>query len=182
MAIEVKMIGGAELAIAIEGLSAEMKGKTMKAALMRAAKPVVRQAQANAPILKKPSKARTPGLMRALTGAFYSRIHKGQNGVIGVYIKPRVKKKSHIKSRGILDPFYYRFIEAGFHAVGRRKIGGGKRIRPTRLAERVSHGTARKIEGVKFLGRAYESAGGTALREFGNALAQKIRALNMRKK
>jgi HK97 gp10 family phage protein len=154
---------------ALDALTKDMRRKVVRGALRDAARPFVQAARANAPVLT--------GLMRKRIGTFTSKLKRGQNGEIGVYVKPRASNAARRAKNRALDPFYYRFQEAGFHAVGRRKVKGGRRARAANLAA----SGARFIPGKMFLGRAFASQQRRALEIFQSAVKKRIDLANTRK-
>lgn len=154
---------------AIEALTKDLRRKVVRGALRAAARPIVQAARANAPV--------KTGLVRKRIGVSASKIKRGQNGEIGVYIRPTATRLARKTKNSALDPFYYRFQEAGFHAVGSRRIKGGRRNR----AARLKASGARFIPGKKFLGRAFESQQRRALEVFQDAIRKRIEQANNRK-
>jgi HK97 gp10 family phage protein len=169
MAEFVSIEGLADAKRAIEELTKDLRRKVVRGALRDAARPIVRQARANAPVLT--------GLVRKRITVASSRIKRGQRGEIGVYIRPsatRLARKTKLTSQ---DPYYYRWQEAGFHAVGSRRVAGGRRNRVDRLRQMG----VRFIEGKKFMGRAFESRQREALAVFTQAIKKRIELANRRK-
>ena len=169
MAEMVKLEGLADAKAAIEALTKDMRRKVVRGALREAARPIVRQARSNAPV--------DTGLVRKRISVMSSKIKRGQRGEIGVYIRPSATKLSRKLKLSTQDPYYYRWQEAGFHAVGRRRVAGGRRNRVDRLRQTG----ARFIEGKKFMGRAFESRQREALAIFTDAIARRIEQANRRK-
>lgn len=176
--------------VKVEGLDAvrkalldtpiELRKKVMFSLLRKAAQPIARAAKANAPVAKRASRRVIPGLIKKTIGIARSRINNGALGIFGVFIKPikpagvkrvsRQARRSGLQGPNFGDPFYYRFQEAGFHAVGSRRVGGGRRSRP----ERVKASGARFIPGLKFMGRAFESQRNNAIGIFKRDAVEKI--------
>lgn len=154
---------------ALEALSKDMRKKVVRGALREAARPIVRQARSNAPKLT--------GLMAKRIGTFNSKIKRGQNGEIGVFIKPRISSKAKRLKLTNQDPYYYRWIEAGFHAVGSRRVRGGRNARVRNLKA----SGARFIPGKVFIGRAFDSKSKAALDVFQDAIKKRIDQANRRK-
>ena len=161
--------GLADTKRALEALTKDLRRKVVRGALRDAAKPIVKAARANAPV--------KTGLVQKRISVATSKIKRGQNGELGVYIRPsatRLARKTKLTSQ---DPYYYKFQEAGFHAVGRRKVGGGRKAR----AERIKASGARFIPGKAFLGRAFETQQRAALDIFQAAIKKRIDLANQRK-
>lgn len=144
---------------AIEALTMDMRRKVVRQALRDAAKPIVQQARSNAPVLT--------GLVKKRLAVAASRLYRGQRGQVGVYIRPRATALARRNKIRALDPYYYKFQEAGYHATGR--------------AKRKNVPNARFIPGKAFMGRAFESCRAQALEVFQQAIAKRIEAANRRK-
>src|SRR5574340_81751 len=146
MAEIVRIDGLEEVRRALMETPVHLRKKVITRVLRKAAQPIVRAAKENAPVAKKSSKRVIPGLIRKTIGVAASRIHDGRNGVFGVYIRPlkpagvkritKAARKAGTQGPNFGDPFYYKFQEAGFHATGRKRIGGGRRARPERVKHR----------------------------------------------
>lgn len=163
MAESVEMVGLEAVRLALINTPIELRKKVVIRILRKAAQPIVRAAKANAPTAKKGGRRVIPGLLKRTLGIAKSKLRQASRGDFGVYITAltppgikRLKKgarRAGMKGPNFGDPFYHRFQEGGFHAVGARKIGGGKRVR----AEKLKQSGARFIPGKKYLGGAYES-------------------------
>jgi HK97 gp10 family phage protein len=154
---------------AIEALTKDMRIKVVRGALREAARPIVRQARINAPVLT--------GLIRKRIGTFTSKIRRRQLGEVGVFIKPRISNQARRLKLNNQDPYYYRWVEAGYHAVGSRRIKGGRETR----ARNLKASGARFIPGKIFMGRAFDSKKGEALSIFQSAIKKRIDLANRRK-
>lgn len=154
---------------AVDSLTRDLRRRVIYAALRAGARPIVRAAKANAPV--------KTGLVKKRIAVATSKIKRGRNGEIGVFIKPRISSKARKSKDRSQDPYYYVFQEAGFHAVGRRKVGGGRVNR----AARIKASGARFIQGKKFMGRAFESNKGQALKAFSDTLKKRIDQANQGK-
>lgn len=159
MAEIITVNGLADAKRALEALTKDLRNRVVRGALRDAAKPIVQQAKANAPV-------RT-GLVKRRITVNASRLRKKARGEIGVYIRPRataLARRTKLRSQ---DPFYYKFQEAGFHATGRSKLKNSR--------------NARFIEGKAFLGSAFESRRQSALAIFQAAIKRRIDEANRRK-
>ena len=157
----------------------DLKKRVIKSALRAASKPIIRQAQSIAKVLQRPTKRRLPGVMRDRVRAVASKKHSiAKDGSIGMYIKPVTAKNA---KKTPLDPFYYRFVAGGYHAVGSRRVAGGKLTRALNLRKQAEAGKIRFIAGDNFLGKAFQAQGGAALREFENTMKRRIDLANRRK-
>lgn len=184
MAEIVRIEGLHDLQIMIGGLPAHLRKKVMYKLLRKAAAPILKAAKQNAPVAKKATKRVIPGLIRDTLKISTSRYWKPMKGEFGVYIKPKTPpgtKKASKRMKGLYfgDPYYYRFQEEGFHAVGRSKITGsfGRKKGPSQRARRNSQyadGMHKYIPGKKFIGRAFESQKQAALNTIKVELVQEI--------
>lgn len=156
---------------ALTALTKDLRKRVIRSALRAAARPIIKAAQSIA-------KVKT-GLMKKRVVATASRLNNGRNGTLGIFIKPK-KTKSATKG-GKADPYYYKFIAGGFHAVGTRRVAGGKLTRKANLRSQVKAGKIRFISGDDFLGKAFRMGSGQALSVFQNKLKERIDAANRRK-
>lgn len=107
-----------DLRVAVEELTADLRKKVVIGALKDAAKPIIKAAQAVVPV-------RT-GLVRKNIASFTSKLQKGQNGVIGVYVTVRKNKGVRVKGTKVRikvlgqDPFYWKFLELGTKKMAAR--------------------------------------------------------------
>lgn len=141
----------------------ELRKKVVYRLLRKAAQPMLRAARAAAPVAKKSTGRVMPGLLRKMIGVRASRIKQPARGEFGVFITAttpagvkrlkRAARKAGAQGPNFGDPFYHRFQEGGFHAVGSRRIGGGRKSR----LDRLKASGARFIPGRHYLGDAYES-------------------------
>jgi hypothetical protein len=163
MAEIIGISGLEDVRLALINTPVELRKKVMYRLLRKAAAPIVRAAKANAPVAAKSTSRVIPGLLKRTLGVRRSTIKQPARGEFGVFITaitpPGIKRlkgrarKAGARGPNFGDPFYHRFQEGGFHAVGRRKVGGGRRAR----AERLIASGARRIPGKQYLGRAYDS-------------------------
>lgn len=120
----------AEVKVEVKNLKREMfkvrarwlrlQKETVGEALQFAGRPIVEAYRASVPILQTPKRGRIPGLLRQRIG---SVIQSKQSGVTTLRIGPLTSRRDKN------GPFYARFIEKGFHAVGRARRGTGKGAR-----------------------------------------------------
>lgn len=163
---------------AIAELSKDLRKRVIRTALRAAAKPIVVAIKAGSKTLQKPHPKRISGVMRDSVKVTASRIQNGKNGEIGVYIKPKAPKGS---KNSPLDPFYYRFVASGFHAVGSKRVAGGKFTRKANLSNKVKSGSVRFIPGNNYIGKAFSATKNQALQIFQTKLKARIDAANKRK-
>lgn len=184
--------GIADAKRALDELTKDLRRRVIRGALLAAAKPIVQAAKANAPV--------KTGLVRRSIGAFTSKIKNGRNGEYGVYIKPRAGRVARKTKNKALDPFYYRFQEVGFRAVGGRRVTGGLRRKALlsyspeyrekllRLSSwsgpekrRLTRPEPRYKVGSAFLGRAFASQKEAAVKAFIEEVKKRIDLANRRK-
>lgn len=178
----VRVEGLADLQLTLNGLPIHLRKKVMYKLLRKAASPILKAAKQNAPVAKKATRRVIPGLVKNTLKISTSRYWKPERGEFGVYIKPISPQKIKRLQRNVRkqnahvyfgDPFYYRFQEMGFHAVGgsvitgsfkrkRKNIGTSQSLRARRNAEYES-GKHTFVPGKKFIGRAFESQKQAAL-------------------
>jgi hypothetical protein len=169
MAEILRIEGLADVKSRLQGLPIHLRNKVMYAVLRKAALPIIRAAKANAPVAKKSTRRVIPGLIRNTIRTAVSKYKRPASGEFGIYIKPIVpgKIKSLKRRAGSAvyfgDPFYYKFQEFGFHAVGSKRVAGGRYARARRIFQMHAAGTANRVPGKAFLGRAYDSGKSAAL-------------------
>ena len=163
MAEIVKMEGFEQVRLALIETPKHLRQKVMLAILRKATQPIVRAAKASAPVAKQSTSRIIPGLLKKTLGVTKSKLRQASRGEFGVFITARkpgaikrigkAARKLGAKGPNFGDPFYHRFQEGGFHAVGSSRIKGGKRAR----AENMKKSGARFIPGKKYLGSAFEA-------------------------
>ena len=166
---------------AIAELTQDLRKRVIRSAWKAAAKPLVAHMRAHAKTLKTPHPYRLKGLMRDRIVATNSRIHNGRRGEIGVYVKPKRQAGVARGAKSPFDPFYFRFVAGGFHAVGKKRVRGGRLTRGANIAARMKAGTARLIPGDDFIGNAFRATGSHVLQMFQTKLKARIDAANRRK-
>lgn len=165
----VKIEGLEKVRLALLNTPVALRNKVIHSILRKAAQPILRVAKASAPVASKATKSVIPGLLKRTLGVTRSKLKSAARGEFGVFITARkpgaVKRIGRAASRAGMrgpnfgDPFYHRFQEGGFHAVGSSRVRGGKRER----AENLKKSGARFIPGKKYLGSAFESQRHTAV-------------------
>lgn len=127
-----------------------------------------------APELKTPNKRRVRGVLKRSIYVARSRSQSGRG--VETYSVSFKKRK-----QGGGDPFYGRFLEAGWIPRGRgRKLRGGTRSKALQRARSLAHG-ARKITEYAFLLPAFKSAGAAALAAFNKKIEERIAKENAKK-
>lgn len=122
------------------------------------------EARKRAPVLRVPTPRRIPGALRqAITIA---RTRKKQRGLIGYSVIVRASKA---RRGGYRDPFYWRFLEAGWIArgPGRRLRGSASR----KAEQRASSGRRYQFP---FLAPAFRQSQGAALAAFNAGVESRI--------
>ncbi len=138
-------------------VGAKVERRVVTNAVRAAARIFRDRARSFAPVLRDPDPRRVPGaLQRAIVVA---RSREGQRGTVAYFVGVRASKAQ--RGRGI-DPFYWRFLEAGWAPRGPgQRLKGGKR---RKALERTRNAGAR-IER-PFLAPAFQAAQGAALAAF----------------
>lgn len=168
--------GLADVKARLQDLPVHLRKKVMYAVLRKAAVPIVKAAKANAPVAKQATRRVIPGLIKNTIRTAVSKYKKPAAGEFGVYVKPFVPgkikslKRKAGKSLYFGDPYYYKFQEFGFHAVGSKRIAGGTK----RRAESLAKGGYIFVPGKKFLGRAFDSSKAAALNLINKDVVQAI--------
>lgn len=152
MTTTVRIDGLAELERALRQFPVNLQRRALGAAMRAGAREITKEVKARAPV-------RTGALKRnVLAKRGRAQFDRGlvARQIVGVRhgrVKTRGKLSAYDK-RGN-DPFYYRFQELGFTAVGRRKAAN----RSERRARKVGRGTVgRKIAGRGFLKQGAQTA------------------------
>lgn len=113
-----KIEGLEELRKALRLLPEELQKKSLGDAVAKGASVIRDEAKRLAPVLKEPSKHRTPGLLRRMIRSTRG-VRNGSEAAAFVSVRRLVKKalakaKAKTKKSGAeLDPFYWAFIEFG---------------------------------------------------------------------
>lgn len=165
---------------AIDDLTQDLRKKVIRAALRAGMKPIIAHAKAHSKELQKPHPYRIRGLMKSRIVATNSRI-AAKRGDIGIYMKPVAVKGVTKGAKSPLDPFYYRFVADGFHAVGGKRVVGGRITRKANLASKVRAGKATFVPGDDFIKKAFQAKGDEALAVFQKKLKERIDKANRRK-
>lgn len=132
--VSVRVEGLDRLERAIDELTLDMSRRVVRGALRDAARPIVRGAQARAPVLARAHPYRVPGTIRRNIAVFTSKQARRQ-GLVGVYIRVRRLKAGAVSAfkratgrRGAqnpFDPFYWWFLEFGTKRIAPRRYLSG---------------------------------------------------------
>lgn len=131
----VRVEGLGRLNEAVEELTGDLRKKVVVGALRDAARPIVTGAKQRAPVLRSPHPYRVPGVLRRNIAVFRSKTFRGQDGVLGVYIRVRRLTGGAISAfkratglagrRNPFDPFYWWFLEFGTRTIAPRRFLAG---------------------------------------------------------
>lgn len=167
---DIQIKGLRQLEDRMRNFPAKLQKRAIKKALSAGARLVVRAAKANAPegatgalkrnIIAKagPKRRDIAGSTRYIIGVRHGKVNtRSTKSALGVVRKRRV---SAYDKRG-QDPYYYRFQERGFTAIGRAKRGSA----------------GRKIPGRNFLRDALTGTHRAVSETFRRVLAQEIEKL-----
>ena len=119
---QITVRGIEDMKAAVEALTGDLRRKVVIGALMDAARPIVKAARALAPYKS--------GLVRSRIAAARSKIYRGSNGTIGVFIRVRPEKATRIKGTKLRyrikqnDPYYAKFLEGGTKKMAARPFLG----------------------------------------------------------
>lgn len=139
----------------------------VRRAARAAANEFVQEARRRAPVLREPRKGRIRGTLQRAIRSMSRRSPRGEvKQTVGV-------RQTRAQARHSADPFYWRFLEAGWVPRGRgQRFKGGRRRRALER-ERAIRGGARVVR-YPFLSPAFESAGPRALSRFNQAVTDGI--------
>lgn len=122
-------VQGADAAAhALLGVPDKLRRRVLRNALASGARLVRNAAQAAAPVLAKPTRRRTPGLLRKSIKVRTSKRDRS-GGNVGVFVNVRPAGKGQRGAASPLDPYYWRWIEFGRSAGQvRRKVRTRKQL------------------------------------------------------
>jgi HK97 gp10 family phage protein len=157
MAFDVKLEGVEELRRAMESAAKSIRTKAVRSALREAGKVIQASAKVAAPVLRVPTKTRTPGTVRKNIAVRASKFARsaGNEGVF-VNVRPIGNSKARVGKLGKAgatnpnDPFYWRFLEFG----------------------------TKKMRARPFLTPAVDSKGNEAIQKFMSSVIPQIEKLN----
>ena len=141
-------------------------------AVRAAARVFVASAKDGAPVLRKLDKRRVPGALAR--GIAFFRTRNAPRGTVSYSVGVRASKAQ--KKRGA-DPFYWRFLEAGWIPRGRgQRLRGGTRRRALERRRLTAAGVG-KVQ-YPFLAPAFKRSGSAALAAFTQRFNADFDALN----
>lgn len=181
--IAVKLGGFDAMNRALLAATKEIRTKAVRSALRKAGNVIKKAAQQAAPVLQVPTKTRKSGTVRkAITVRFSKFARRAGNEMFFIGVRPlrgsHQKRLGKAGARNPNDPFYWRFQEFGYTAVGSKKIAGGKRSRERERKKRVSTGKARWIEGKHFLRDSANNSASLAVDVFMASVVPQIEKLD----
>jgi HK97 gp10 family phage protein len=138
----------------------------------RAAARVFRDAaRAEAPVLAEPNPRRVAGALRRGIYAGPSKVRRGR-GIVAFYVGVRASKTARKTAR---DPFYWRFLEAGWIPRGPgQRIQGGTRRKALERTRTAGRRIARP-----FLATAFRRAQGAAVAAFNARIESELATLSL---
>jgi hypothetical protein len=180
----VRVQGLRELEAALKAYPARLQRRALNAAMRAGAREVLQEVKARAPVrtgalrrnvvAKRGRAAFDKGLAgRQIVGVRHGKVRTRETRFTTKSGKVRSRRLSAYDRRG-QDPFYFRFQELGFHAVGRRKAA----TRAERSARKTGNATyGRFIPGKRFLRDGLAVAAPRALDAIRGRLAREIERL-----
>lgn len=149
-------------------LSKRMERRIVRGAIRDAAVVFRDAARQRAPVLQTPHSRRIPGTLRRAIAILNPR-RGGQRGTVRLVVSVRGATKARLG--GARDPFYWRFLEAGWvpRGPGRRLRGGLRERRIRRAAQRG----ARQVR-YPFLEPAFRQSGSAALAAFTRGMEKRL--------
>lgn len=184
-AISIRHSGIDKVKAALNGFAGDLR-KTVRGSLRTASRPIQRQASADAPSLRFPTRRRVPGTIKRNVRIFNSKRANGKGGVIGVYVTVKASRKDLKRAPVSGDPYYWRWVESGHKIVARfkgkytdyRQRGRG---RLTGLAQRRKEATG-FVEGRAFLLGAYRAHGQKTIGLFTDEVLKRVAKVNSGRK
>lgn len=181
---EIRITGLDELERKLKALPARLQGRALGAAMRAGGREIQREIKARAPVdtgalkrnvVAKRGQRKFDGDLsqRQIIGVRHGRARATASKFVTRSGKTITNKLTAYDRRGE-DPFYFRFQELGYHAVGRRKAAS-RRERGNRKAGNASYG--RFIPGKRFMRDGLTAAGPRALAVIKARLATEIERL-----
>lgn len=181
---EIRITGLAELERKLKALPARLAGRALATAMRAGGREIQREIKARAPVdtgairrnvVAKRGQRKFDGDLsqRQIIGVRHGRARVTASKFTTKSGKTITNKLTAYDRRGE-DPFYFRFQELGYHAVGRRKAGS-RRERGNRKAGNPSYG--RFVPGQRFMREGLRAAGPRALVVIRTRLAAEIERL-----
>lgn len=151
----------------LQALGQRMEKNIVRRGIRAAGSVFVDEARRRAPVLREPRKDRVAGALRR---AIRSVSRRSPRGIVKQSVGVRA---TSAQSKAGIDPFYWRFLEAGWVPRGPgQKFKGGVRRRKLERQRAIAAG-ARTVA-YPFLKPAFDAAGRRALDAFNKAVADGI--------
>ena len=151
-------------------LPGKLRKRALRNALAAGARVVRNDARANAPVLRLrgalKAPFRKPGTVRDAISVRTSKAAR-KAGDVGVFVNAKPAKKGQRGAKSPNDPFYWRWLEFGWHPARWRRKGKG--------AVRSRSGS--RVQGIKFLSNSARKLG-EALAIFNTKILPAIAKLN----
>lgn len=130
--VEFKMAGIDDMARRLNAFSRDMRVRILRRGITEAARVIQLAAAVRAPVLSRPAKWRTRGLVRESIVIRPSKLARKRGEVGGFVTVKRLGKRAifNAKIKGVggarnpRDPFYFRFLEMGTKKMGARPFLG----------------------------------------------------------
>lgn len=173
--VKATLVGLPDLRATLLSIPDKMRKKVLRQALREGALIVRTAARAAAPVLERPTPFRTAGTLRKAISIRASKAST-RAGAVGVFVNVRPLKKAQRGAKNPKDPFYWRWINWGWHPrAGKR---GAFNLTGKGDLKRVPMRSAKgKVAGKKFL-EAGASVLGAALDQIENYLSARVQAMN----
>lgn len=180
--VTINVDGLLDVKAALEALTADLRRRVVRSALRSAARPLIKEAKAQAPVLKYPLRRRRPGVMKSAIRAFNSKRANGQGGTLGIYVSVGASKKDLKRAPISGDPYYWRWVEGGHKIVPKFKgkytsyrLRGRGRLTGLRSRNRAA---TRMVPPYSFLYPAYRTRSQEVIRLFTQKIVERIAKAN----
>lgn len=173
-AITVQVQGLPELQRALANLSAKIERRYVYVATAAAAGVVKNAVIAAAPVYHgEVSDGHPPPgtLKRAIS---IGRARGLGRGVVGYYVYVKSGKKEALKKKGT-DAYYWRWVEFGHYATGRRRLKNRARGKATSFARYIETGSVHYVPPNPFMRSAFDANWRAALDRFTDKLGSQLR-------
>lgn len=121
MAGDIKITGLDDLIAKLKDLGPKMRKRVVKNSINAAARIVRDSARREAPVLKRATKTRTPGLLQKSIIVRNSKRDR-RAGAIGAFVNVRPAKGIAKGAKTGRDPFYWRFVEFGTRKMDKKEF------------------------------------------------------------
>ena len=169
MAHRIGVDGLKELNESLKRFPIKLQKRALRRAVSAGASVVVKAQKATAPVLQEFDRRRTAGALKR--GVTKQRRTRGVK-IAALFAVGVASGKSDDATN---DPFYKRFVESGYAAVGSRRVKGLGRAGRKRTAKR-----ARQIPGHHFIERSIKTSGRQAVEVMRAKLRANIQKLDLK--